>query len=1126
MLAYKIDFWWPLANEQVEKIYKDNLICKKTSWQKAGLVVLENCQNKKENFKAQKIVFNLFSGQLFLQNVWLKIVSGSSKGEAKFPNLPKQIQKIKIANLYLIWPETLKDILPNKVKDIELVRKNKAWQTQIDSSENLQIAGLIGDQVDLEAKFNNYYLKLKTLKSNLNGLVRLKTNHLFKEPLDVKLEKFEIFDHNLKTPIKLDGNFVLNSSFTQIESIKAPFKINFGNLKITNVLLDPLWFKLHKTSLHNLKPFIQNTNLPNGFLEADLKLNLAKPEKTLANLKFASVNLKQYNLQGLNGNLRFLPLITARAFAQNNLKQKKLKEVLSILKVQEFNLYIPYNQINFEQPSLKTKCGFQGKINFRENENLEGKIILKNLSAISPKQKIGIQNGQGIINLVNEKATLYLKAYNFQNSSEPLFVNGNLSLWPKPIGSFDLKTLHFSLYKNNISPQINSLKAHLQNIKAKVFYNQKPIVQSFSGQIKNIYIQTPQQNLQISDGKLNLTKNNILQIKDLLLKTPSGYANAQISLPILAKNFQPITQIKLKMPAQDIRSLLKPYLKPEYEQYKILGLAEGELKLNGKSLEKLNLHLNDFEIWQEEKELINSLNGQIHLNDKSQIFVKNLEGNFNQINKFQINGQFSQNNYLPTLSIHTLLNLKNISEFLQEKPSIAFDKEVYIPMSFNIKTISPKKLDLRFSSNFHKLQLSENKIVFAPEISQIENLVGHGNLNWKNKYFEIDDLIYSGKDFGILLKAFGNPDKFNFSFESAPLLDLGEIAKIWSENATSGQFRGKIIAKDFEPNDQSTWIKNLEAEMYSEEDVHDFEYGILYGKYFRFDLKTENGNGGLNLTTRKGKIKNLQITNLKSHLQIKDGMQAILQECSLETADGKASVTGSIDLSSGDSDLIGKMENVNIETISNNLFNNLGNYNGKANLNYNLQGNFISILKADPPKTAHGDFELKQGAMKQISELSKGLNLANLIFGLPVYFSFSTINHILEPEQDAEFLSIKGKWRFNNNQKKVLLQDTIYQGINALYLSLNGAWDFVEKDLNFDVYGFIPKRPTRLEANKAHKYSPLDFADKSRHFKFKVKGNIKNPDSITNSVKRSIKFLWFPDYGEVKQRFRNQRKTK
>ncbi len=1119
IIAYRIDLWWPYLGEQTDKFLQDQLICKNTYWHTPTELALENCHNKKQNIKAKIIHFNLLSGRLLAKHVFFKIASASSGTQNKLPNIPSQIKQIEIHDLNLVLPEPLRDIVPPKIKKLKLKRKpfslKQAWQAEIHSSENLQLNGLLGEVIDLETKFKNYIVKVQNYKAKLNGSVHLKTNNLFKEPLEVRFKKLQIIDQKFKVPAKINGSFILDSDFKKVLALKAPFSLNLGNLKFSNVLLEPLQFRLEKTSVQNLKPFVKNLPLSFGFIEGDFWLNLENNKQTLANLKFDFLALSgQYPIKGLNGNLKFLPLVLAQKINQSNFKQKTLKQILAFLEVKEFNLQIPNNQVRSSNGGFSGFGNLAGKINYAEKQDLKGEIVLNNLSLSVPKQQLGIKNGNAIIKILNEKANLNLKTYNLQKLSEPILLHGELNLWPNQTANFILDIPHFSFFQNNVSPQITSINGHLQNIQIQAVFNQKPIISSAKGQIQYINLKTNQQNIHLTEGKLVLAKNNLLQIRDLLFKTPSGWAKTYIDFPILQKNPQPIIKTKLKMPLNDIQNLLEPYLK--ITDYKFNGLAEGELELKGKTLNKLNLNLQALEIWQKEKQLISSLNGQVHLNKNQEIALKNFEGYFNKINKFQITGHFSKNNYLPIFDIHILVNPKNVTEFLQEKPGIAFDEGIYLPMSINVKALSPQELDLHFSSSFHKMQLFEKKIVFVPDLNQLENLIGDGNLNWKTKNFKINNLAYSGKDFGILLKAFGQPDKFDFSLESAPLLDLGEIAKIWSEDSAAGQFRGKIIAKDFEPKDQSTWIQNLSAELYSEEDVHDFEYGILFGKYFNFNLKTENGNGNVKLLTRKGKIKNLQITNLSSQLQIKNGNQAVLTECSLETADGKAEVNGNINLSSGEAELTGNMNDVNIETVSNNLFGNLGNYNGKANLNYYLQGNFIDLLKSAPPTAANGDFELKKGSMKQISELSKGLNLANLVFGLPIYFSFSTISHILQPEQDADFLSIKGKWRFSDKQKKIFLEDAVFKGINALHLSLNGDWDFVDKDMNFDVYGFIPKRPMKQD----NQSSLLEVANKSRHFKFKVNGNIKNPDSLTNSVKKSIQFLWFPSSNEVRARFK------
>jgi hypothetical protein len=51
------------------------------------------------------------------------------------------------------------------------------------------------------------------------------------------------------------------------------------------------------------------------------------------------------------------------------------------------------------------------------------------------------------------------------------------------------------------------------------------------------------------------------------------------------------------------------------------------------------------------------------------------------------------------------------------------------------------------------------------------------------------------------------------------------------------------------------------------------------------------------------------------------------------------------------------------------------------------------------------------------------------------------------------------------------------------------------------------------------RYSLLQTANASRHFRFKVNGNMKNPKSLKNSVKNSIKFIDQASTREITEKF-------
>ncbi|MDX1919889.1 MAG: hypothetical protein SFU25_04045, partial [Candidatus Caenarcaniphilales bacterium] len=363
-----------------------------------------------------------------------------------------------------------------------------------------------------------------------------------------------------------------------------------------------------------------------------------------------------------------------------------------------------------------------------------------------------------------------------------------------------------------------------------------------------------------------------------------------------------------------------------------------------------------------------------------------------------------------------------------------------------------------------------------------------------------------------------------------PLIDLEELSKIWFNENASGQFKGQLAVVDFDPKEKNSWLKNLHVNFRSEENVHDIQYGILYGKHFALEVDTKDGDGTLNLHTRKGKIKNLQITNLSSQATIEDRERLVIESTSLKAADGVINLNGNINLKNWDSFFTGSMDGVNIETVSNNLFNNLGDYNGKGRLEYNFKGNFKELLTSKPPEDAYGRFAIQQGSLVQVQELSKNLHLVNLIFGGPFNLGgfFSSLEKFRNPQGEGNFKLIDGEWSFDGDQKKIRLEEANYVGTNALHLKLFGDWDYKNSIVDLDVFGFMPKKPKYIGQSEEdiEKFKELEnertlreLLQSSRHFKFEVKGNAKEPSQLKNSVKGSIKFLDTSMQSEVSKTF-------
>ncbi|HEY9886674.1 MAG TPA: hypothetical protein V6C96_05370, partial [Vampirovibrionales bacterium] len=521
-----------------------------------------------------------------------------------------------------------------------------------------------------------------------------------------------------------------------------------------------------------------------------------------------------------------------------------------------------------------------------------------------------------------------------------------------------------------------------------------------------------------------------------------------------------------------------------YGNYKYAITANGKLsKLN---ITKFKADLDDISLSASGDKVFQDLSAHLSLRGKD-LFLRGVETKVAGRNKVSLEAEikdFTEVLHKQNLSkllenlvakteirIRSLINPKEFFDFLSSfgfinTQSLNFEESINIPFFLKLK---PKEdeINFEFSTNFYQFNIDGLDVKQAISSDKIEEISAYGNYKLGSGVVRLEELFYGGEKFGILANLDGKPENFNFQISSAPLIDLSELSKVWLNENAHGRFKGLIEAKNVNLYEDRSWLRNLSVEFHSEENVHDIQYGILYGKYFDFFLNTKDGNGPLKLTTKKGKVKNLQVVNLKAIANVENAEKLNLESISLESADGIFNLKGIVDLSTWHSTLTGNMKGVDVETVSNNLFENKGNYNGKGDLTYTFEGNFLDMLSSKPPDEASGEFLIKHGSLEQLEELSKNLHLANLVFGGPLNFSLQSIQNYKNPNGEGNFHFINGKWVYEQSTDTIHLLEANYTGQNSLHLKINGDWNFGKQNLDLEVYGFIPKRPRNLSEELA-----------------------------------------------------------
>ncbi len=1136
--AIRIDLGLNLADKSIEKFFKDNLICSKRGWKGFLNLSLENCQNQKAFFKVKTLNYNLLTGHLKLDSPEITL-AGKTKKASKFPKIPSFLRSVEIHNLKIngllnnlnlpnsLLTDDLEELKGQADLKLDFIKLNRqilndnAWQIEAHNfKEKLQIKGLIGDKLDLKVITKKFGLA----HNSFNGDFNIRNANWQKSPFEIDFNSLQVKTPRLIQPIIIKGKVYLNNDLKTINKFQD-FSLKSGNLFIHShdevnkeLLIDK--FEI-KEFVKNVTQGLEDLKVQSGLASGQLKINNANNFKdSILKLQFVDLQAQspKYNskIKNIRGEISLQPLKIKAS--KPNLKSFDFLKNFGLISL---NLMTEFeNKISPKNQFVITSKG-KANIIFSEQSNLKALIQLDNSEIWS--KEIGKLPFAGIIQTNNDNLDFNLKTQTSspQISSNIISLNGNFTSWlSSQNGKVQVESNQINLKPNLPIAKAKLLKVDLENLLLNLTVQNKKVSLT-DGQLKLKNIEAS-----LKTGKrINLRNGNLSINRQVLSLDNLNYENK-----VFFKAFMPATNLnrlsvkqihwfaKGLMSLDELFNLIESYdgsLKINKSKYKLSGMTNFALEGQGQNLKAVDINLNKGQAYWGKDLWLNNLSALIKLNEKNQLILDNLEAALKEHSQIQAKGIFDPFK----LRLNILIHPKSL---LADYAKINFAEHIYIPIQVNLSpNFKTQDLNFQFSSNLRKLQLNNGIIHFAQDLS-LSKLIGSGKLNWASQNFVLTDLIYQGDEFGLILNAQGKPDNINLVLESAPLLDLAEIAKLWSNEYAGGAFRGKVVANGINLKNPKSWLKDLKLELYSEEDVHDIEYGILYGKHFQLYSEVKEGDGYLTLSTKKGKIKNLQITDLYSSLKIINGKTAQFEEVSFKAAEGKANLQGEIDLDSGESDLIGNMKNVNIETITNNLFGNSGDYNGTGNLNYELKGDFLNIIQTAHPDEANGSFALKDGFLKQTAELSKNLDLANLVFGGPLNFSLEALNRTLSPNEklNGGFISLNGDWSFDKENKSIELTNTVYEGKNALLMSINGDWGFESKNLNFDVYGFMPKKPMVLSLDNVNQSNlALNLAPKSRHFKFKVNGNLNNPSSLTNSVKRSIYFLDNWQTKEIKEKF-------
>ncbi|GEM_PF-3165648 len=321
--------------------------------------------------------------------------------------------------------------------------------------------------------------------------------------------------------------------------------------------------------------------------------------------------------------------------------------------------------------------------------------------------------------------------------------------------------------------------------------------------------------------------------------------------------------------------------------------------------------------------------------------------------------------------------------------------------------------------------------------------------------------------------------------------------------------------------------------------VSDIRMPELLGK----KLKASDGIFNICLDNEKGqvssKINNVTFASLNAKSVSFSGQYlnpvVYLNELSIDTDPGSIFALGSYDPRDGSVNLNATGTNIELSGLGSFVFLDPEKIAGKTDFSLMLdsKGKTKDLLLAN--SKGNLSFSVKDGKLAQVALLQKGLKFANFfsqgIFG----FNLSNVFSLFFKYQDGSFNLIKGG--LNLEQGIIKANEIIYRA-KDLFLNSHGFIDLTNNFIGLSVYGYLPNHNNGVAKNingssngaqantgltptgtpsgalsiipdlfKKRFFIPFLSSAPPQHFKFEVKGNIKDQRKLVRRTARSFRWL-------------------
>ncbi len=305
---------------------------------------------------------------------------------------------------------------------------------------------------------------------------------------------------------------------------------------------------------------------------------------------------------------------------------------------------------------------------------------------------------------------------------------------------------------------------------------------------------------------------------------------------------------------------------------------------------------------------------------------------------------------------------------------------------------------------------------------------------------------------------------------------------------------------------------------------------------FNKKLTASDGSLSLYLDTEQG-IANSKINNIKYASLNANSLSASLSysnpviyfnEIALDANPGNIFAVGSYDPRDNGINFNINASDLELTSLGAFIFLDPDKLSGRTNFSLMVDGKGKTKDEFISRSAGQLSFSVVDGKLGQVALLQKGLQVASIftqgIFG----FNLKNVFSLFFKYQDGSFNKIKGSLDLKDGIIKA--NEIIYRA-KDLFLNSFGFIDLNNSFIGLSFYGYLPtKIPTKQitpgtelakpvnpftgaisiipdTIGKKRFFIPFLSSNSPRHFKFEIKGNIKDPKKITSKARRSFKWL-------------------